>query len=133
MLTSLLLNLQEEASSEEEVQPKPKAKPARTSTGAAPKPAAVVVGGKSLRAKTRNQGKEVDESQQQKFKEHQKTLHAAIQQRGIKKFKNAGDGKAGQQAKVFRKFESYKREENLPNMETKRVSCLVAVVACEVD
>lgn len=58
----------------------------------------------------------MDETQAQKFKEHQKTLHDAIQKRGVTKYRKSGDGRAGGKAQEFRKFESYKREEQLPDL-----------------
>lgn len=82
----------------------------------APKISGNVVGNKVLRAKTRGQGKEVDESKAAVMKQHQSELHAKIQQRGLSKFKHGKEGGSNDQEKVFRKFESYKREDQLPSV-----------------
>jgi nucleosome binding factor SPN SPT16 subunit len=106
--------LQDEES-EEEVKP--------SKADRIPKVSGNVVGNKVLRAKTRNQGKEVDESKAAVMKQHQAELHAKIQQRGLQKYKHGKEGGSTDQAKVFRKFESYKREDQLPtNVADRRVS-----------
>ncbi len=104
--------------------PKPAKESARTSKSA-PSPKGKVVANKTLRAKTRGAGKEMDETQATKYKEHQKTLHETIQKRGTTKYRKSSDGKAGGKAQEFRKFESYKREDQLPDLSSsssKRVS-----------
>lgn len=56
------------------------------------------------------------------MKEHQKELHAARQEQGLQRF-DSKEGGTGEVKKGFKKFESYKREEQLPReVSRKRVS-----------
>lgn len=51
------------------------------------------------------------------------TLHAARQQEGLEKWKNGGGGGNDGRGKAIKKFESYKREEQIPSrVEDRRVS-----------
>ncbi len=114
---------QDDDESEAEVKPKKADRP----RNGAPKLDGVAVGNKVLRAKTRNQGKDQDDSKSQVMKEHQTELHEKIHNRGLSKFKGGNGGDSNDQAKVFRKFESYKREDQLPaGVEDRRVSQRVA-------
>ncbi|KAI5451044.1 FACT complex subunit spt16 [Naganishia albida] len=109
----------DESESEDERPAKNTKKPAEKekssrSRPSEPAPRGVVVGSKVLRAKTRNQGREVDETKTEKMKQHQRELHEMLKKKGLARFKS-GDGKAGNEGKTFKTFESYKREEQLPN------------------
>ena len=109
--------------SEPEERPKAKKSDAKPKDGPAK---SVVVGNKVLRAKTRNQGKEVDESKAEKLKQHQRELHEAIQKTGMAKYKGSKDGKSGGEGKTWKKFESYRREDQLPAaVRNKRVSVVI--------
>lgn len=103
-----------------EEEKKPKAKPA-------PSPKKVqghVVGSKVLRGKTRGEARnEVDESAQARMKEHQKELHQGRQDRGMERFAAEGEKEEGAGKKVHKKFESYKREEQLPKEIARRRVC----------
>jgi nucleosome binding factor SPN SPT16 subunit len=124
-VNEVMLDEDVESESEEERPAKATKKPAdkaaktngassrRTGAGE-PAPRGVVVGSKVLRAKTRNQGREVDETKSEKMKQHQRELHEMLKKKGLARFKQ-GDGKAGNEGKTFKTFESYKREEQLPN------------------
>ncbi|KAJ9113650.1 hypothetical protein QFC22_005958 [Naganishia vaughanmartiniae] len=124
-VNEVMLDEDVESESEEERPAKATKKPAdkaaktngsssrRTGTGE-PALRGVVVGSKVLRAKTRNQGREVDETKSEKMKQHQRELHEMLKKKGLARFKS-GDGKAGNEGKTFKTFESYKREEQLPN------------------
>jgi nucleosome binding factor SPN SPT16 subunit len=84
----------------------------------------VVIGNKVLRrTKTRNQGKEIDQSKQETRKQHQRELHEAILKTGIARYKGSKDGNSGGEGKTWKKFESYRREDQLPGgVKNKRVS-----------
>lgn len=57
------------------------------------------------------------------MKQHQKELHDALQKIGVARFKGGKDGKTGSQGKTWKKFESYRRDDQLPSkMQSKRVS-----------
>lgn len=116
-VNEVMLDEDVESESEEERPAKATKKPAdkaRSTRAAEPAPRGVVVGSKVLRAKTRNQGREVDETKTEKMKQHQRELHEMLKKKGLARFKS-GDGKAGNEGKTFKTFESYKREEQLPN------------------
>jgi len=108
--------------SQSDPEERPKAKKPDPKPKEAP-PKGVVVGNKLLRAKTRNQGKEVDQSKQETRKQHQRELHEAIQKTGIARYKGSKDGSSGGEGKAWKKFESYRREDQLPGgVKNKRVS-----------
>lgn len=113
----VILDEEEEESDDDSVQEVKPSKKAKDS--AAPVSNSVVVGNKTLRAKTRNQGKEMDSSKAEKLKQHQRELHEAIQKSGLAKYKGGKDGKSGAQGKTWKKFESYRRDDQLP-MSLKR-------------
>ncbi|KAN0062886.1 FACT complex subunit spt16 [Thecaphora frezii] len=72
----------------------------------------VTASGKVLRNKTR--GEALDEGAAQKLKIHQKELARQKQEEGLARFAGEdGEGNASNE-KVFKKFESYKRENQLP-------------------
>lgn len=65
----------------------------------------------------------MDESKAEKLKQHQRELHEAIQKTGMAKYKGSKDGKSGGEGKTWKKFESYRREDQLPAaVKNKRVS-----------
>lgn len=77
-----------------------------------------------LRGKNRTEGAEMDLSAQQQLKEHQKQLHEQRQERGLERFAEGGDGKGGEEKKVWKRYESYKKEDQLPKQVANfRVSC----------
>lgn len=58
-----------------------------------------------------------------KIKANQQRLHAARNQAGLKKWKNGKGGKANGEDKSVKRYESYRREEQLPrHVEDRRVS-----------
>ena len=67
-----------------------------------------------LRDRTRGQGKEVDETDEIRRREHQKELHAQKQQEGLARFKEGDAGMNGANGPQVKKFESYKRPSQLP-------------------
>ncbi|KAG5918249.1 FACT complex subunit spt16 [Claviceps capensis] len=64
-----------------------------------------------LRSERSNQ---VDEGAEQKRKEHQKELAHKKQKEGLARFAEATGGKNGAEVKKFKRFESYKRDNQLP-------------------
>ncbi|TIA79246.1 hypothetical protein E3P89_03431 [Wallemia ichthyophaga] len=73
-----------------------------------------VVGSRMLRGKTRNAGRETDQSTSHKIKEHQRILHEAKNEEGLQRFAGGKDSSNGSQPGVFRRFDSYKREQQVP-------------------
>ena len=73
-----------------------------------------VVGNRMLRGKTRNAGKPQDQTTANKIKEHQKILHAAKNEEGLKRFVEGVDSKNGSTDQGFKRFDSYKREQQVP-------------------
>jgi nucleosome binding factor SPN SPT16 subunit len=68
------------------------------------------------RDRTRGQGKDVDDSDEVRRREHQKELHVQKQEEGLARFKDQGDGDAnGTNGPQIKKFESYKRPNQLPS------------------
>ena len=66
------------------------------------------------RDRTRGQGKDTDDTDEVRRREHQKELHAQKQEEGLVRFKD-GDGDAnGANNPQIKKFESYKRPSQLP-------------------
>lgn len=63
-----------------------------------------------------------------KIKENQKRLHARKQQEGLKKWKNGGNANKDGQESTVKRYESYRREEQLPReVEQRRVSSLQSI------
>lgn len=56
----------------------------------------------------------LDESVANKIKEHQKELVKQKQDEGLKRFAGEDNGKKHSNVQVFKKFESYRRENQLP-------------------
>ncbi|EIN07653.1 FACT complex subunit SPT16 [Punctularia strigosozonata HHB-11173 SS5] len=72
-------------------------------------------GGKVLRNKTRSAAQEeVLQSTAAKIHEHQRELHAALQSEGLAKYSEEGDGAGKNEAKSWKRFQSYKGEAGLP-------------------
>ncbi|KAA8913230.1 FACT complex subunit-domain-containing protein [Sphaerosporella brunnea] len=91
---------------EPEVKVKPETKQVRA---AAPKSTAVI-----MKSKLRGERKEVDDGAEQRRKEHQKELQAQMQTRGLERFSEGGAVGDGKSKRQIKKFESYKRENQLP-------------------
>jgi nucleosome binding factor SPN SPT16 subunit len=99
---------------------KPAASPPKR---APPKVTGHVVGSKVLRGKTRgaDRDNDIDESAQHRLKEHQRELHQQRQERGLERFAEDGDkGNGDGGKKSVKKFESYKREDQLPREVARR-------------
>lgn len=94
---------------DEEVQPTPKKekKESRTS-GVATKN---IPAGRGLRS---DRGKQADELADQRRREHQKELAAKKQKEGLARFAEATGGQNGVEVKTFKRFESYKRDNQFP-------------------
>ncbi|KAI5787115.1 FACT complex subunit-domain-containing protein [Geopyxis carbonaria] len=67
-----------------------------------------------LKTKLRGERKEVDDGAEQKRREHQKELSAIKQAEGMARFSEGGAVGDGKGKKVLKRFESYKRENQLP-------------------
>ncbi|TGZ82797.1 SPT16-domain-containing protein [Ascodesmis nigricans] len=95
---------------DDEPEPKVKAeKPTRQVRAAAPKSTMV------MKTKLRGERKEIDEGAEQRRKEHQKELAASKQREGLERFAESGSLDGGKGKKAIKKFESYKRENQLPS------------------
>ena len=81
-------------------------------------------GGKVLRNKTRSAAQEeAMQSTSAKIAEHQKELHRQLQDQGLARYSEEGDGANGKEGKSWKKFQSYKGEVGLPReVEALRVS-----------
>jgi len=81
-------------------------------------------GGKVLRNKTRGAAQEeAMQSTSAKIAEHQKELHHQLQEQGLARYLEEGDGSNGKEGKSWKKFQSYKGEAGLPReVEALRVS-----------
>jgi len=69
------------------------------------------------RSRLRNQSKDSEESNKQRIirRENQVKLHKKLQRDGLLKYSDKGDGDgAGSSGPVFKKYESYVREEQIP-------------------
>ena len=72
-------------------------------------------GGKVLRNKTRSAAQEeAIQSISAKIGDHQKELHHQLQEQGLAKYSEEGDGANGKEGKAWKKFQSYKGEAGLP-------------------
>ncbi|KAH9906872.1 FACT complex subunit spt-16 [Xylariomycetidae sp. FL2044] len=67
---------------------------------------------------------QVDEDHEAKRREHQKELAAKKQREGTERFAEATGGQNGAEVKKFKKFESYKRDNQLP-LKVKNLEILV--------
>jgi nucleosome binding factor SPN SPT16 subunit len=68
----------------------------------------------TARDRTRGAVKDADESNEQLRREHQKELHAQKQREGLARFKEGGGDANGANGPQIKKFESYKRVDQLP-------------------
>jgi nucleosome binding factor SPN SPT16 subunit len=72
-------------------------------------------GGKVLRNKTRSAAQEeAMQSTGAKISEHQKELHYQLQEQGLARYSEEGDGANGKEGKSWKRFQSYKGEVGLP-------------------
>ncbi|KAF8275222.1 FACT complex subunit SPT16 [Lactarius quietus] len=80
-------------------------------------------GGKVLRNKTRGAAQEeAMQSTSAKIADHQKELHHQLQEQGLARYSEEGDGANGKEGKSWKKFQSYKGEAGLPReVETLRI------------
>lgn len=67
-----------------------------------------------LKSKLRGERKEIDEGAEQKRREHQKKLAQAKQEEGLARYSQGGAVGDGKGKKLIKRFESYKRENQLP-------------------
>ena len=68
-----------------------------------------------LRNKTRSAAQEeAMQSTGAKIAEHQRELHHQLQEQGVARFSEEGDGANGKEGKSWKKFQSYKGEAGLP-------------------
>ena len=66
------------------------------------------------RDRTRGQGKDVDDTDEVRRREHQKELHIQKQEEGLARFKDGVGDANGANGPQVKKFESYKRPSQLP-------------------
>ena len=82
--------------------------PVKTRTGA-------VVGRGVMPKKTRGaQREQVEQTSEEKIRPNQERLHAERQAAGLKKWAEGGKGKDAAEDKAVKRYESYRREEQLP-------------------
>ena len=106
-----LFYLTREDSEEEKVPKKP---PTRQNGNVSPVKNKTA-GGKVLRNKTRSAAQEeAMQSTNAKIAEHQKELHQQLQEQGLARYSEEGDGANGKEGKSWKKFQSYKGEAALP-------------------
>jgi hypothetical protein len=110
-----------------EKEKKPKSNGQSKSNGKSPaKPRSSGIGARVAQTKTRGGKREqVEQTTSEKIKANQLRLHAQRQADGIKKWENGGKANQGDKDKVVKRYESYRREEQLPRqVEDRRVSPL---------
>ncbi|KAI0282167.1 FACT complex subunit SPT16 [Russula aff. rugulosa BPL654] len=113
-----LFYLTRDDSEEEKVRQKP---PTKTNGNASPMKNKTA-GGKVLRNKTRGAKQDEAQSTSAKIAEHQKELHDQLQEQGLARYSEEGDGANGKEGKSWKKFQSYKGEAGLPKeVETLRI------------
>ena len=90
--------------------------PVKTRTGA--------TGGRVVPSRTRGgQREQIEQTTAEKIKANQARLHAQRNADGLNKWANGGGGDKAGQDKAVKRFESYRREEQLPRaVEERRVS-----------
>ncbi|CAJ2502394.1 Uu.00g097880.m01.CDS01 [Anthostomella pinea] len=103
---------------DEEMQPTPKKEKKDSKVGAV---AAKNITNTRLRSERSTQ---VNEDTEKKRREHQKELAAKKQKEGLIRFAESTSGQNGTEAKKFKKFESYKRDNQLP-LKVKNLEILV--------
>lgn len=88
----------------------------RAPNGKASPVANKIAGSKVLRNKTRGAANEdIAMSTSAKIAGHQKSLHAQLQEEGMKKYADGGKGARGKEGKSWKRFASYKGDAGLPN------------------
>ncbi len=114
-----LFYLTRDDSEEEKVRQKP---PTKVNANGSPMKNKTA-GGKVLRNKTRSAAQEeAMQSTGAKIAEHQQELHSQLQEQGLARYSEEGDGANGKEGKSWKKFQSYKGEVGLPKeVETLRV------------
>jgi nucleosome binding factor SPN SPT16 subunit len=105
-----LFYLTRDDSEEEKVRHKP---PTKTNGNASPMKNKTA-GGKVLRNKTRSAAQEEAHSTSAKIADHQKEVHHQLQEQGLARYSEEGDGANGKEGKAWKKFQSYKGEVGLP-------------------
>ncbi|TIA85374.1 hypothetical protein E3P99_04014 [Wallemia hederae] len=108
----LFMENDDEEDSEVEVKPKKASSPKKKRPSGDVDGA--VVGNRMLRGRTRNAGREPDQSTAHKIKEHQRILHEAKNEEGLQRFAGGKDSSNGSKPEVFKRFDSYKREQQVP-------------------
>ncbi|KAI1204947.1 SPT16-domain-containing protein [Annulohypoxylon truncatum] len=103
---------------DEEMQPTPKKEKKDSRVGAV---ATKNITSTRLRSERTTQ---VDEDQEKRRREHQKELAAKKQKEGMARFAESTGGPDGAEVKKFKKFESYKRENQMP-LKVKNLEILV--------
>ncbi|WVQ82770.1 FACT complex subunit SPT16 [Cryptococcus sp. DSM 104549] len=112
---------------EDEPEPIPSPKKTKVKTNGSPakasKPRSSTVGGRVLSTKTRGGNREqAGQTTAEKIKANQERLHAQRAADGLKRFEGDDSGKGGAQTKVVKRYESYRREEQLPRaVEDRRI------------
>ena len=105
---------------EKEEKPVIKSKPKSSS--------AAVTGTRTTRGAQREQ---VEQTTAEKIKANQERLHAQRQADGLKKWEHGAGGDGNGKDKVVKRYESYRREEQLPRaVEDRRVSVLLCWWQC---
>ena len=104
---------------------KPKSNGQAKANGKSPaKPRSSAATARAANPKTRGGKREqVEQTTAEKIKANQSRLHAQRQTDGLKKWENGGKANQGDTDKVVKRYESYRREEQLPRqVEERRVS-----------
>ncbi|KAF8468318.1 FACT complex subunit-domain-containing protein [Kalaharituber pfeilii] len=89
-----------------------------------------------LKSKLRGDNKQLDDNAEARRREHQKELAALKQAEGLGRFSEGGAAGNGKEKKALRRFESYKRENQLPTsvsdikivVDTKNQSIIVPIM-----
>src|SRR5690606_4039763 len=68
-----------------------------------------------LKSKLRGEAKPADDTAEQRRREHQKELALQKQQDGLQRFSEGSTAENGKEKKLLKRFESYKRENQLPS------------------
>ncbi|KAI8958495.1 SPT16-domain-containing protein [Daldinia sp. FL1419] len=103
---------------DEEMQPTPKKEKKDSRVGAV---ATKNITSTRLRSERTTQ---VDEDQEKRRREHQKELSLKKQKEGLRRFAESTGGQDGAEVKKFKKFESYKRDNQMP-LKVKNLEILV--------
>lgn len=94
----------------------------KNSNGKVAKAPAQTRGARSTKQTRGAQREQIESTTAQRIKAHQSELHAQRKADGLKKWANGGTGKGNDNDKVVKRYESYRREEQLPpNLQDRRV------------